>query len=353
MRTDVMTPRERWLAVIRRQKPDRTPTDYWGTPETGEKLRRYLGAPTLTDALDRLHVDYPIHVYPRYVGPALPPDCDVFGIAHRDIDYGTGVYPETSSHPLAGFGTLAEIEANYGWPDPDGWDYSEIPSQVQRSESRGERIIRGGGSEPFLTYKDLRGDEQALVDLVEHPDIVEYCLGKLFDLAYTNTLRIYEAIPGRVDISYVAEDMGAQTGLMFSPLHIRRFLFPGMKRMIDLAHSAGVSVFHHNDGNITRILPELVDLGIDLLNPIQWRADGMDRVELKQRFGSRLIFHGAVDNQYTLPFGSVAEVRQEVRDNLRILGEGGGYILAPCHNIQPLTPVENIVAMFETAYEEG
>jgi uroporphyrinogen decarboxylase len=350
MRTDVMTPRERWLAVIKRQKPDRTPTDYWGTPETGEKLRRYLGAATLTDALDRLHMDYPIHVHPRYVGPVLPPGSDAFGIAYRDIDYGTGVYPETISHPLARFGTLAEIETNYCWPDPDGWDYSEIPGQVRGRE---ERIIRGGGSEPFLTYKDLRGDEQAMVDLVEHPDIVEYCLGKLFDLAYSDTLRIYEAIPGRVDLSYVAEDMGAQTDLMLSPRHIRRFLFPGMKRMIDLAHSAGVSVFHHNDGNITRILPELVELGIDLLNPIQWRADGMDRVGLKQHFGSRLVFHGAVDNQYTLPFGSEAEVRQEVRDNLRILGEGGGYILAPCHNIQPLTPVENIVAMFETAYEEG
>ena len=350
MRTDAMTPRERWLAVFRRQKPGRTPTDYWGTPETGDKLIRHLGTATLNEALDHLHVDYSVLVSPRYVGPAFAPGCDVFGVAHRDIDYGSGVYPETVSHPLADCSTLAEIEANYRWPHPDWWDYSEIPSQVRGRE---DRIIRGGGSEPFLTYKDLRGDVQAMVDLVAHPDIVDYCLGKLFDLAYANTQRIYEAIPGRVDVSYVAEDMGAQTELMLSPRHIRRFLFPGMKHMIDLVHSAGVTVFHHNDGNITRILPELVELGIDVLNPIQWRAGGMDRAELKRRYGSRLIFHGAVDNQYTLPFGSVADVRQEVRDNLRILGEGGGYIVAPCHNIQPLTPVENIVAMFETAYEEG
>ena len=123
--------------------------------------------------------------------------------------------------------------------------------------------------------------------------------------------------------------------------------------MIDLAHEAGAYVFHHDDGNVTRILPELVELGIDLLNPIQWRADGMDRDGLKRQFGGRIVFHGAVDNQYTLPFGTVEEVRQEVRDNLRILGEGGGYILAPCHNIQPITPLENILAMYETAYEEG
>ncbi|GAB4456420.1 MAG: hypothetical protein Kow00120_25730 [Anaerolineae bacterium] len=90
-----------------------------------------------------------------------------------------------------------------------------------------------------------------------------------------------------------------------------------------------------------------------LLNPIQWRTKGMDRAALKRDFGDRVVFHGGMDNQYTLPFGTVAEVRQEVRDNLRILGEGGGYILAPCHNIQANTPPENIVALYETGYAEG
>jgi uroporphyrinogen decarboxylase len=339
-----MTPRERWLAVMRRQKPDRVPTDYWGTPETGEKLVRHFDVATLNEALDRLEVDYLVHAAPRYVGPPLPPHTDVYGVLHRDVDYGSGVYAETAAHPLAVCASVAEIEAVYRWPDPDWWDYSQIAAQLRGHE---DRAVRGGGSEPFLVYKDLRGDVQAMIDLVENPDIVEYCLGKLFDLAYTNTLRIYEAVPGKVDFSYVAEDMGAQTDLMIAPRHIRRYLFPGMQRMIDLVHSAGAYVFHHNDGNVTRILPELVELGIDLLNPIQWRADGMDRAMLKQRYGGRIIFHGGVDNQYTLPFGTVEEVRQEVRDNLRILGAGGGYILAPCHNIQPLTPVENIVAMYE------
>lgn len=341
-----MSPRERWLAVMRRQKPDRVPTDYWGTPETGEMLMRHFGVATLHDALDRLQVDYIVKVVPCYVGPALPPHTDVFGVLHRDVDYGSGVYAETISHPLAGYNSVAEIEANYRWPDPDWWDYSDIPNQVRGYE---DHPIRGGGSEPFLDYKNLRGDAQAMIDLVENPEIVEYCLGKLFDLAYANTLRIYEAIPGRVDFSYVAEDMGAQTDLMISPRHIRQYLFPGMKRMIELVHSVGAYAFHHNDGNIIRILPELVELGIDVLNPIQWRAGGMDRALLKQRFGERIIFHGGMDNQHTLPFGTVEEVRQEVRDNLRILGAGGGYILAPCHNIQPLTPLENILAMYDEA----
>ncbi|MDO8945393.1 MAG: uroporphyrinogen decarboxylase family protein [Desulfobacterales bacterium] len=350
MPTETMTPRERWLAVLRRQKPDRTPTDYWGTPETGQKLKRHFGGVSLHKALERMHVDYLVTVAPRYVGPRLAPHRDVFGIQYRDIDYGSGVYPEAFTHPLARFGSVEEIEAGYRWPDPDWWDYSGIADRLRGCE---DRAVRGGGSEPFLTYKYLRGDEQAMIDLLENPEMVEYCLGKLFDLAYHNTLRIYEAAPGRVDLSYVAEDMGAQNDLMIAPRQIRRFLLPGMKRMIELAHGAGVVVFYHNDGNITRILPELVDLGMDVLNPIQWRAEGMDRQMLKRQYGERIIFHGAVDNQYTLPFGTEEEVRQEVRDNLRILGAGGGYILAPCHNIQPVTPVENIIAMYETAYREG
>jgi uroporphyrinogen decarboxylase len=97
----------------------------------------------------------------------------------------------------------------------------------------------------------------------------------------------------------------------------------------------------------------MIEAGIDLLNPIQWRSRGMEREGLKADLGAKLIFHGAMDNQYTLPFGTVSEVRQEAADNLRILGEGGGYVLAPCHNLQPVTPPENVVAMYETGYELG
>ena len=126
-----------------------------------------------------------------------------------------------------------------------------------------------------------------------------------------------------------------------------------MKRMADLAHEAGVFVFHHNDGACRKVIPDMIEAGIDVLNPIQWRCKGMDREGLKRDFGDRLVFHGAVDNQYTLPFGTVKEVRQEVIDNLRILGADGGYIIAPCHNIQVVGPPENVVALYETGYEYG
>jgi uroporphyrinogen decarboxylase len=324
--------------------------DYWGTTETTEMLMRHLACSSFHDLMLRLNVDYMVIAHPEYVGPKLPKGEDVFGIRYANYDYGNGVYDEAIYAPLAVYSTVEAIETNYHWPDPDWWDYSQIPEQIAKHPGY---PVRGGGSEPFLTYKYLRGDEQAMMDLIENPEIVEYCLRKLFDLAYENTYRIFEAIPGKVLVSYVAEDMGGQNDLMFSPRHIRRFLFPGMKRMIDLIHQAGAFVFHHNDGNCSRILPELIDLGIDLLNPIQWRAAGMEREILKQSYDGKIIFHGGMDNQYTLPFGSIEQVRQEVHDNIHILGEGGGYILAPCHNIQPITPICNILAMYEEGYSVG
>jgi uroporphyrinogen decarboxylase len=123
--------------------------------------------------------------------------------------------------------------------------------------------------------------------------------------------------------------------------------------MMKLVHDGGAMVMTHSDGGIRRVIPDLIAIGMDVLNPVQWRCAGMDRAGLKRDFGDQIIFHGGMDNQQTLPFGSVEDVRQEVRDNLRILGAGGGYILSPCHNIQGITPIENILVMYETGYTEG
>jgi len=134
---------------------------------------------------------------------------------------------------------------------------------------------------------------------------------------------------------------------------IGEFFLPGMRRMIELVHQAGAYAFFHSDGAVRDILPDMVDAGIDILNPVQWRCTGMERTALKRDFGDQIIFHGGVDNQYTLAFGSVSEVVEEVRENIRILGAGGGYILAPCHNIQAVSQAEKIVAMYSSALECG
>jgi uroporphyrinogen decarboxylase len=350
MPEETMTPRERWLAVLKQEKPDRVPMDYRATKEATEKLLQHLGMADRKTLFERLHIDQVVTMGPKYVGPPISEDKDVFGCGYKCVDYGMGVYRECVYHPLAQFETLEEIKRNFKWPSPDWWDYSDIARQVEGCE---KYPIGGGGSEPFLTYKHLRGQELGTMDLVLHPDVVHYCLDKLFDLCYQRTLRIYEQIPGKVMITKVAEDLGSQESLLFSPHHIQEFFIPRMKHMMDLVHQAGAFVLHHSDGAIREILPTMIETGIDILDPVQWRCKGMEREGLKRDFGERIIFHGAMDNQYTLAFGSVEEVRQEVIDNLRILGEGGGYILAPCHNIQSISPPENIVAMYETAYEYG
>ncbi len=347
---DRMTPRERWLAVLRRERPDRVPMDYWATGEATAKLIRHLGVSTPDEAFSLLHIDAPYTLSGRYIGPDIPEGENEFGCRYTQVDYGTGAYAEITYHPLARFQSLDELRSEYRWPEADWWTYDHIPEEVERA---GDRPIRGGGSEIFLAYCMLRGQEQAFMDLVENPEMVHYCLDNLIHLAYESTRRILEAARGAVMISYVAEDLGSQESLMFSPSQIRTFLLPRMRLMADLVHRHGAWVFTHSDGAIRAVIPDLLDMGMDVLNPVQWRCRGMERDALKRDFGDRLIFHGAVDNQQTLAFGSVSDVRQEVADNLRILGAGGGYIIAPCHNIQAVSPPENIVAMYEEGYVLG
>lgn len=347
---DSMTPKERWLAVLNREKPDRIPMDYWGTDEATQKLMKHLGCATFDEVAEKLHIDRPFSVGPKYAGPPIEPGLDMYGCRHQNADYGSGVYSEVVTHPLAGYNSVEEIEDNYTWPSVDWFDFSGIPDQLKGNE---HRPVRGGGSEPFLTYTQLRGLEQAYMDMALNPDIVHYCLDKLFDFAYETTRRIYEQIPGQVTFSYVAEDLGSQERLLFSLRHIKTFLLPRMKRMMDLVHEGGGVVFTHSDGAVRPVLPALIEIGMDVLNPVQWRCKGMEREGLKRDFGDQIIFHGAVDNQQTLAFGSVDDVVEEVKANIDILGAGGGYIIAPCHNIQAVSPPENIVAMYETGYNEG
>ncbi len=347
---DRMTPKERWLAVLNDEQPDRVPLDYWATGEATRRLLDHLGCDSVDRLRERLRLDSPVHVGPAYVGPPPAEDEDVYGCRYRMVHYEGGAYRECVYHPLADCASVEDAEDGCRWPSADWYDFSVIPAQLEGHE---HRPVAGGGSEPFLTYKHLRGQEQAFMDLALEPELVHHCLDRLFAFRYELTRRIYEQIPGKVTCSYVAEDLGSQQGLLISRAHIREFLLPRMKRMMDLAHEAGAYVFHHTDGAVMEVLPDLVEAGIDVLNPIQWRCKGMDRRLLKERFGDRIAFHGAMDNQQTLVCGSPEDVRQEVAENIRILGRGGGYILAPCHNIQTVSPPENIVAMYEAALELG
>ncbi|MEW6249461.1 MAG: uroporphyrinogen decarboxylase family protein [Planctomycetota bacterium] len=345
-----MTARERWHAVLARRKPDRLPMDYWATPEATQRLLAHVGCADEWALYRWLGIDRLSYLTPRYVGPPLPADQNYYGCRYAQVPYGApaagqGVYEECVGHPLAECRTIADIERMYTWPSPDWFDYAGLPARLH---GRADYPVGAGHCEPFLVYCELRGLELAFKDLVARPAMVEHCLARLFDFEYQRNVRIYEALRGRVDVSYVAEDFGAQDRLLFSPQMIRRYFLPGMQRMVDLAHQAGAKVMTHSDGAIRPIIPDLVAMGVDILNPIQWRCAGMDRAALQRDFGAQLIFHGGVDNQQTLAFGTPADVEREVLDNVRLLGARGNYILAPCHNIQAITPPENVMALYET-----
>lgn len=348
MRT--MTSRERWLAVLNRQEPDRVPMDYWGTPEATQKLLDYLTVPDEAGMESALHIDPPADVGPTYVGPPVASDADMYGCRFREVDYGTGAYRECVYHPLAQFATVEEIEETYVWPSADWFDYSTIPEQVEFHDGR---LIQLAMASIYTKFTCLRGMEQAFVDFALHQDIVLHCMDRLYTMHYEKARRAFDVAGGQIDIATVANDLGSQLDLLCSPGTVRKLFVPGIQRLAHLAHANGAFVFLHSDGAIRKAIPDLIEAGVDILNPIQWRCAGMAREGLKRDFGDRLILHGGVDNQQTLAYGSVDDVREEVRYNLDVLGKGGGYILAPCHAIQAVSPPENIVAMYETGYTHG
>lgn len=340
------------MALLAGQPPDRIPTDYQATPEVTRRLLSDLGCKDEDALWRRLGIDKRKNVEPRWRRAHHPsnPQADLWGIRYRKADYGSGVYDEPWHHPLAHAETVDEVHA-HAWPSPDDFDYGPVTAAVE--ESDGYWPIHAGCFEPFLLYGYLRGLQTAFEDLVLRPELAEAILGRIFEFHYEHHRRIFEAGRGKIDLTWVAEDLGAQTGPLMSLATYRRFLLPNQIKMADLARSYGVHVMYHTDGAARIFLPDLIDrVGIEILNPIQWRCPGMEREGLVRDFGDRVIFHGSIDNQQTLAFGTVDDVVAEVRQSAAIY-RGARWICAPCHNIQPITPTENIVAMYETIHALG
>ena len=352
----MLTPRDRWLALFSGQTPKRVLCDYWGTAEVTDRLRKELGCPSDRALWERLGIDKlvllgPTHPLAKEDTWHTPSLWSIWHVEVNDISYGDGLgtYEEAVTNPLAKAETAADVE-QFDWPDPALFDVDGMRAKCQ--VWHGYPIL-GGCYEPFYLYCRLRGMEQALADLAVNPAVAEAALERIYSIHESVIRRTLEAARGLIDLIYVAEDLGTQDTLLMSPAFFRRFLKPRMRKMIDLAHSFGVKVMHHDDGAIRPLLPELVELGIDVLNPIQWRCAGMEREGLARDFGKSLVFHGGVDNQQTLPFGTPDDVKREVADNIRIFRSGKGYIVAPCHNLQPNTPTENILALYEAVHENA
>jgi uroporphyrinogen decarboxylase len=346
-----MTPRQRWLALLAGQTPDRIPTDYQATAEVTARLRRDLDCADNEALFRKLHIDARRFVEPVWHRPPeLAPEADMWGIVYRSVSYGSGAYLEPAVLPLANAESVADIHA-HGWPSCDQFDYSAITKAVASDD--GYRPIHAGVYEPFLLYGYLRGLQTAMEDLALRPELAEAILGHIFDFYCEHHRRIFEAGGGRIDLSYVAEDLGSQTGPLVSLTMYRRFLLPNQVKMAELARRFGVHVMYHTDGAARVFLPDLIDrVGIEILNPIQWRCPGMERERLVADFGDRIIFHGSIDNQQTLPFGTAEDVAREVRESLDIYRDAR-WICGPCHNLQPVTPTANIVTLYEIIHQCG
>jgi uroporphyrinogen decarboxylase len=345
-----MNSRERILAAIHHEPLDRFPTDIWATAEVWEKLYQYFSTTDRIDVYNRLGIDGIIGVAPKYIGPALPVIDGIhyneWGMGYRVQAYSTGVYDEQVVYPLANAETIDDLES-FTWPCVDWYDFSTIPETAAKYP---DRAIEVGYTAVFYFHNLLRGLARSLMDPLEKPEFTAYLIRKLSCFFTEYHQRCFEAGKGMIDITQVTDDYGSQTGLLISPRIFDSFYAEPIERAIALAKSYGITVFHHDDGDCRRLLPRLVKLGIQVLNPVQWRCGNWNLAEIKETFGHVLCFHGGVDNQQTLPFGSAADVRAEVRLLAQTLGRNRtGLIIAPCHNLQSITPVDNILAMYDEA----
>lgn len=348
-----MTPRERWIALFEGRQPDRLPTDYWATREFHRKLKQHLRIEDDETLWQTLGIDRPCFVGPKQIRNFHHPDdprANIWGVRETAVSYGTGEYQETDFHPLENAESADEIH-DFKWPSPDDWDYSVVKDAIARNA--GYRLVQGGSYEPFLLWCAMRGMEQAFEDMILEPEITEAGLSHIFEFHLEFNRRIWEAGEGGIDMMYLAEDLGAQTGPLMSLDCYRHFLRPHQEQMARAAKEHGVRVFYHTDGAARSFLQDLIEVvGIDILNPIQWRCPGMERDGLASDFGSGVIFHGAIDNQHTLAFGSPEDVRREVVETAELFA-GCQWICAPCHNIQNISPVENVLALYQEAHRIG
>ncbi len=289
-------------------------------------------------------------VGPEYAGPRLPPGQDIWGVIRKPVSFGGGTYDWISHHPLADAESPDDI-GKYPFPSAELFDYSVLPERIKVLQQEGERALMISNANIFETSWYMRGFEQTFVDMITNPELVHAIMRRVTDFYVEHFTRTLFSAKEMIDLAFTADDIGGQGGLLMSLDMWEQFIKPYHIEVNKVIHEFGASVIYHTDGAVMRAVPGLIDMGIDVLQALQFDAAGMDPVELKAKYGARLSFEGGVSVQRTLPFGTAEEVRQEVERLISVLGKDGGYILGPSHVIQAGTPPENILAMFETALQ--
>lgn len=290
-------------------------------------------------------------VYAVYTGPEFPlqegaSSRTPFGVERHGLGYGQPI-----RHPLAN-ATLTKVH-DYPWPDPKWMDVSSIRAEAEKCA--GQYAILGGDWSPFFHDAiDLLGMEDLVWKMADEPEVVAAVLGHLVDYYAAVSQRIFDAAAEVIDIFFIGNDFGSQTGPLFGPPQFQRFFLPHLQRLIDLGHAYGLKVMLHCCGGFAPLIPLMIQAGLDGLHAVQPSCRGMDLARLKSEFGDKILFNGAIDSHHVLINGTPDFVRKRTREVLEVMKPGGGFVAGASHDwILPETPLENVLAMFDAIHQFG
>jgi uroporphyrinogen-III decarboxylase len=350
-----MTSKERVLAAFEHVEGDRVPAWLGASPEFRELARRHLGLDD-DESLSLYLGDDFRRVFARYAGPAergplanLQPGATYrtpFGVERHGYGYGM---PLTT--PLLNATTLAEVHA-YPWPEPAWMDVSYIRAEALRYG--GQYAILGGDWSPFWHDAiDLLTMEGLVYKMFDDPAFVDALITHIVDYYFGVSQRIFDAAADAIDIFFIGNDFGGQTGPLIGADLFRRFFLPHLERLIDLGHDYGLKVLMHCCGGYAPLIPAMIEARLDGIQSLQPTCRGMGPARLKAEFGDRILLMGCIDTQMIIE-GTPDLARAETRRVLEIMKPGGGYIASPSHDyVLPETPVENVLAVYETIREYG
>jgi len=354
-----MNSKERVLTALSHEEPDRVPIHIDFTPEAAEKLSGYLKlenatAEAYTGKVSEIPLVMGHDLLVAWHGIATSYyqheeseeyTCE-WGIGWRWIEFPNGRYTEIVRRPLADESNLSSFTC----PDPaEDWRYDSA-RELLREHGATHAIVGGMPCTFFEAAWYLRGYEAFLTDMVFNKDFAHALLDKLYGFQLVTGTTLAKL---GVDILWLGDDFGTQKSLIMSPGTWREFFKPRYARLIEAFRKIkpGVKIAYHSDGNIEQLLPEYIEIGVDILNAVQPKA--MDPGHLKRRFGNKLSYWGTVDIQETMPFGTPEDVRREVKLRIQTVAPGGGLIIGPSHNIQPDVSLENVLAFYDAVREYG
>jgi len=347
-----VTSKERVLAAVRHEVSDRTPITFDAEVEVYEALHAHLGTKTKEELFDILHVDTWMILPKNFIFPeeyeGKEEKVSIWGYRTRRAHYSGGAYDELVESPLAGKNDLRDIDA-HPWPEKGTLDFSHFTAEAREHADRAIIGVFTWGAYFIATF--VRGMEDLFMDFAVRKDYAHHLIDTITDRCMMFLDEMLDSHGEDIDIVYMADDYCSQLGPLFSPEMFGEFVFPYLRRMVDRVHSHGKVFLLHVCGAVRPLLPMIIEAGVDMLEPIQTRAAGMEPSALKRDFGKDICFYGGVDLQRTLCRGTPESVSAEVRRLIDILGEDGGFVVGPGHTyIQIDAPVENILAMYETAY---